>query len=61
MPEEDPQDEPTRRRTLVLLLVILACVAGGVFLWHQLAQTSALQDCVMAGRRNCAPIPQKAP
>lgn len=41
---------------LLGLLVTLLLVLGGVFLIHVLGRASRLQDCVMSGRTNCAPI-----
>jgi hypothetical protein len=31
-------------------------VLGGIFLIHELGRAARLQDCVMSGRTNCAPI-----
>ena len=56
-------DEPGNRRppdprwpALLGLLVTLLLVLGGVMLIHVLGRASRLQDCVMSGRTNCAPI-----
>jgi hypothetical protein len=38
------------------LLLLLTLVVGGWFLVRQLQEDSKLQDCVMSGRKNCAPI-----
>ncbi len=38
------------------LVVILVLVVGGYFLMTWLRDTSKMQDCIMAGRKNCAPI-----
>ncbi len=40
---------------LVLVVVLLV---GGLWLMRHLRATAALQDCVMSGRTNCAPITQ---
>ena len=61
MPEErDPSngpDEPDGRRgALIGLLVAVLLVVGGLVLAHVLQKTSRLQDCVMSGRTNCAPV-----
>lgn len=58
MPDPNPQDEsdaPSRRGALVALAVIAVLVIGGIVLSQSLHSTSRLQDCVMAGRTNCAP------
>jgi len=56
-------DEPESRRTpdprwaaLLMLLATLLLVVGGVLLVHELGRVDRLQDCVMSGRTNCAPI-----
>ena len=56
-------DEPENRRArdprwpaLLGLLVTVLLVLGGVLLIHVLGRVSRLQDCVMSGRTNCAPI-----
>jgi len=47
---------PRQSRPVVLLLVFLVLAAMGWFLIQNLSQASKLQDCVMAGRKNCAPV-----
>jgi hypothetical protein len=54
MTEEEPP--PSRARALLALLLLLALVAGGWVLARHLAQVARTEDCLMAGRRNCAPI-----
>ncbi|HEY6515662.1 MAG TPA: hypothetical protein VIY50_05930 [Steroidobacteraceae bacterium] len=56
-------DEPRDRRApdprwpaLIGLLIAVLLVVGGLFLVHVLGRVSRLQDCVMSGRTNCAPI-----
>jgi hypothetical protein len=51
-----PQDQEPRRPPVVALLVVALLVLGGLFLVHVLRDSSKLQDCVMSGRTNCAPI-----
>jgi hypothetical protein len=65
VPGEDPQPEmprvPDPRRAAVAgLLLTLLLVLGGVLLVHVLSRTAKLQDCVMSGRTNCAPIAPSA-
>jgi hypothetical protein len=38
------------------LIVVLALVVAGYFLVTALRQNANLEDCLMSGRRNCAPI-----
>jgi hypothetical protein len=61
MPDQREEPEPPRlpdprRAALLGLLVTLLLVLVGVLLVRVLARASRLQDCVMAGRTNCAPI-----
>ncbi len=46
------------RRTAALMgfIVILVLAIAGVVLVRELAKKASLEDCLMAGRRNCAPI-----
>jgi len=41
---------------VVGLILVLMLVLGGLLLEHILSDSSRLQDCVMQGRTNCAPI-----
>jgi hypothetical protein len=40
----------------VSLLVVVALVLGGWFVVRQLQADSKMQDCIMSGRKNCAPV-----
>lgn len=51
---EPPQDQGPS--ALVLLVVTVLLVVGGYFLSMKLRDMGRLQDCVMSGRTNCAPI-----
>jgi hypothetical protein len=56
-PEPDPDDERRRVRSNVAALVFAALlVVVGLYLVKVLAEKSRLEDCLMAGRNNCAPI-----
>lgn len=52
---EDAEHEAAKRQSagLVGLVVILLLLIVGLFLVHQLRRTSAIEDCLLAGRRNC--------
>jgi hypothetical protein len=56
--DEDDETEhpPSRRGPLIALIVVVAIVAAGIWLSQTLRGTSRIQDCVMAGRTNCAPV-----
>ena len=53
---DQPDDGPPRRGALVALVVLAVLIAGGLWLSRTLHETGRLQDCVMAGRNNCAPV-----
>jgi hypothetical protein len=50
------QDAHSHRGALIGLVICLALVAGGLFLVYTLKKSSDIQDCVMQGRNNCAPV-----
>jgi hypothetical protein len=50
------QDAHSQRAALIGLAICLALVLGGLFLVYALKKSSQLQDCVMQGRTNCAPV-----
>jgi hypothetical protein len=45
-----------RSAALVGLIIILALAIAGVVLVRELRERSRLEDCLMSGRTNCAPI-----
>lgn len=50
--------EPTLspQAILVILVAIALVCVGGYFLLMKLIDVSRQEDCLLAGRRNCAPI-----
>jgi hypothetical protein len=52
----NPRTPDSRWPALLGLLVALLLVLGGIFLIRVLGSAARLQDCVMSGRTNCAPI-----
>ena len=54
----DPRDNgPDSRRPAVIgLIVVLLLVVAGYFVMMALQRNATLEDCLMSGRRNCAPI-----
>lgn len=50
------EDRHSQRAALIGLAICLALVLGGLFLVYALKKNSDLQDCVMQGRTNCAPV-----
>ncbi len=55
MNEPDEPEESNRGKVVALVVVVLL-VVGGFWLEQRLSAGSKIQDCVMAGRTNCAPI-----
>jgi len=51
-------DDAAARRTAALMgfIVILLLAIAGVVLVRELRDNANLEDCLMHGRRNCAPI-----
>ncbi|HTJ65818.1 MAG TPA: hypothetical protein VL899_18600 [Alphaproteobacteria bacterium] len=57
MPKPDPEEDRRRARINVTALILAAIlVLVGWFLVRQLGQSARMQDCIMSGRSNCAPI-----
>lgn len=55
MPHPDEQNQG-RRGSLIALVVVVVLFAVGWALVHELYQSEKLQDCLLSGRTNCAPI-----
>ncbi len=53
---DDEADGLTPRQVLLVVLVLAVLLVGGWFLSIKVADDARFQDCVMAGRHNCAPI-----
>lgn len=54
--EGNPRSPDPRWLALTGLLIALLLVLGGMFLIRKLGRAARLQDCVMSGRTDCAPI-----
>jgi len=52
------EEQPSRGRAVLALLLLLALVGGGWVLARHLAQVATTEDCLMAGRRDCAVVRQ---
>lgn len=52
----DEEDAARRTAALMGFIVILVLAIAGVVLVRELRTNASLEDCLMAGRRNCAPI-----
>ena len=55
-PDIEGDDEARRTGALMGFVVILLLAIAGVVLVRELRNTATLEDCLMSGRRNCAPI-----
>jgi hypothetical protein len=56
-PDHDDEGGPDgRKAALIGVVVILALAILAVVLVRELGKQSKLQDCLMSGRTNCAPI-----
>ncbi|MEJ1977044.1 MAG: hypothetical protein WDN49_13950 [Acetobacteraceae bacterium] len=54
--ENDDAPSGSSRGPIVALVLVVVLVLGGLWLSQRLRSASNIQDCVMAGRSNCAPV-----
>jgi hypothetical protein len=52
----EEQEEARRTAALMGFIVVLVLAIAGLLLVRELAKKSRLEDCLMSGRSNCAPI-----
>jgi hypothetical protein len=50
------EQAPSPRAIVAFLAIIALVCVGGYFLLIKLIDVSRQEDCLLAGRRNCAPI-----
>ena len=55
MPDRN-KEAGNRRRSMVALGVVVLLFLVGWFLAHELYANGKMEDCVMSGRTNCAPL-----
>jgi hypothetical protein len=53
---QDDETDGTRSRALIAAGIIVLLMVVGFVLARQLWSSAKLQDCLMSGRTNCAPI-----
>jgi hypothetical protein len=54
--EEDDDYRHRMKMNVIALMVVVLLVAGGLWIADTIAQMRKTQDCVLSGRRGCAPI-----
>jgi hypothetical protein len=59
--ERETETDERRTAALIGLIIVLALAIAGVVLMRDLGAESKLEDCLMSGRTNCAPIELPAP
>jgi hypothetical protein len=52
-PARDREEADRRTAGLAAIVVLLLLLIGGLMLTHTLHKKSQLEDCLMAGRRDC--------
>ena len=52
-PARDSEDADRRTAGLASIVVVLILLIGGLWLTHILHKKSVMEDCLMAGRRDC--------
>jgi hypothetical protein len=57
---EEPRKPQSRRAAVLGLLIAVLLVVVGLILVKVLGDAGRLQDCVMSGRTNCAPVDSSA-
>ncbi len=53
---DDREGDDRRTAALMGLAIVLALAVAGIVLLRDLGQEARLEDCLMSGRTNCAPI-----
>jgi hypothetical protein len=53
---QDPDDGGSRRGALIGLVITALLVVAGYYLMTVLRHQGQMEDCLMSGRSNCAPL-----
>jgi hypothetical protein len=53
---DNRRDDGNRRSALLAIAAVLLLAAVGWYLAHALSHSARLQDCLLSGRTNCAPL-----
>ncbi len=49
------EPDPSRKTAVLAVLAIVILVFGGIWLTRHMRAEGQMEDCLMAGRRTCAP------
>lgn len=55
-PSDEQPGRHSRSGAVIGLIIVLVLVVAAVYLVNALRKESQLEDCLMSGRSNCAPI-----
>ncbi len=55
-PDDAEEDANRQTASLAGVVVILLLLVAGLYLFHNLRTKSLIEDCLMAGHRNCDAI-----
>ncbi len=50
------EDDAGRKKAVIALGVVIGLIVISLYIGHVLRQSSAMEDCQMQGRTNCAPV-----
>jgi hypothetical protein len=53
---DDDEDDSSQRGPLIAMGVVVLLVVVGWFVTRALHNSTKLEDCLMSGRTNCAPV-----
>jgi hypothetical protein len=53
---DDDEDDSSRRGPLIAMGVVVLLVVVGWLITQALHNSTRLEDCLMSGRTNCAPV-----
>ena len=53
---EDGNEGGNMRQIVAIVILLAALIGGGLWLTGAMRGAARIQDCVSAGRSNCAPI-----
>jgi hypothetical protein len=59
--DDDRETDDRRTAALMGLAIVLSLAIAGVILVRDLGEKAKLEDCLMSGRTNCAPIEVPTP